>query len=104
MDAQNGAGGLVEEEFEALVTALPARLGRNGGQAAQGSNGEVEGCFVALGNIKSLSRHHATIEWDFGKGCYRVSCHSELMVVAMRDVCSFFVVKPIWGRPGRPAR
>ena len=49
MEAQNGAGGLVEEDFEALVTALPARLGRNGGGAAQGPNGEAEGCFVALG-------------------------------------------------------
>lgn len=74
MEAPNGAGGLVEEDFEALVTALPARLGRTGGGMPPGEKNE--GCFVALGNIKSLSRHHATIEWDFEKGCYRISCLS----------------------------
>jgi hypothetical protein len=74
VEAQGGNGGVVEEDFEALVTALPARLGRTGGGAPPG---EEPGCFVALGNIKSLSRHHATIEWDFDKGCYRISCLSE---------------------------
>lgn len=76
MEAQGGAGGMIDEDFEALVTALPARLGRTGGGLPQGE----AGCFVALGHIKSLSRHHATVEWDFDKGCYRISCHSAWVV------------------------
>jgi hypothetical protein len=65
-----------DEDFDELITALPARLGRGGGAEPQGEKGE-EGCFVNLGTMKSLSRHHATIKWDFIQGAYRIDCLSK---------------------------
>ena len=75
-----GSAEMIEEDFEELITALPARLGREGGESSEdGSDGK--GCFVSLGTVKSLSRHHATIQWDFSKGVYRIDCLSKLLQV-----------------------
>jgi hypothetical protein len=67
---------VVEEKWDCLVTSLPARLGRDGGEKLEGQ-GEQRGCFVNLGKAKSISRHHATIQWDYKSGQYRIDCHSE---------------------------
>lgn len=64
----------VEDDIDLLITALPARLGRTGGEPATNEKGEAEGCFMGLGNIKSISRVHAVIKWDFVDGCYKITC------------------------------
>lgn len=68
------------EEFEKLITDLPAYIGRDGGEKElrdPGKWNKQDGCFVGLGDHKSLSRVHASIQWDFVKGTYRIDCMSE---------------------------
>lgn len=85
VDDEARAKGVREEDFDAIITALPARLGRHQnqpppmmkGEEGGGKEGEGEGCFVALGTTKKVSRHHATINWDFIKGCYVIRCFSK---------------------------
>lgn len=69
-------GDMVEEEIDVLITALPAALGRTGGECPTNEKGEP-GFFVGLGNIKSISRAHATIDWDYQDGSYRIVCLSK---------------------------
>jgi len=76
---QIGGGEEDMEEFEELIIALPARLGRTGTKQEENPQGDgganaEEGCFVGLGSNKNVSRHHATIVWDYVKGQYKIVC------------------------------
>ncbi|DAZ95423.1 TPA: hypothetical protein N0F65_006313 [Lagenidium giganteum] len=53
--------------FEALLTHLPAELGR-------GPVSNVPGPRIALGEQKAISRQHARIQWNQEKGSFELVC------------------------------
>jgi hypothetical protein len=78
-----GRTGVLQTEFTAFVKSLPCRLGRIP-PSAVGDDGFVDQIpddFVHLGNDKSISRHHATIDWLADAGGYMITCHSKNGIV-----------------------
>ncbi|OQR95343.1 hypothetical protein THRCLA_07957 [Thraustotheca clavata] len=61
--------GVVNENqlFEALVTQLPVEIGR-GIQSASTPNR------INMGELMSVSRQHASIDWSAEKGCFELKC------------------------------
>ena len=69
-----GRSGQLQVEFTAFVKHLPCRLGR---LPAGVSESKREEDFIHLGNDKSISRHHATIDWLSEEGGYVITSHSK---------------------------
>ncbi|OQR94859.1 hypothetical protein ACHHYP_00878 [Achlya hypogyna] len=56
-----------DEPYEAVITQLPVDLGR-GPKVGQAPSR------IGLGDLMSVSRHHATIDWNTEKGVFELKC------------------------------
>ncbi|KDO28450.1 hypothetical protein SPRG_06688 [Saprolegnia parasitica CBS 223.65] len=58
--------GMIDEDrpFEAFITQLPVKFGR-GAQA---------GHAISLGDLMSVSRQHASINWNAERSCFELTC------------------------------
>ncbi|KAJ1457474.1 hypothetical protein M885DRAFT_586686 [Pelagophyceae sp. CCMP2097] len=71
----DGDEGNVDDDFEASIRSTSVKLGRR-----RDGDGDSKD-FLALCAAKSISRHHATIEWDRAASNWRIACVSKNGVV-----------------------